>query len=206
MADKEINYHQFLRSRRSVRRFLALKVEDEKLSRILETALFAPSAHNRQPWRFAIVTSEGVKTLLAKSLSGDFYADLIRDGVDKKVVENRVNLAIKRMIGTPVIIILCLDMSEMNKFDQNHQKEGEFEFLMGVQSVAAAGLQILLAAHAEGLSGFWSCSALFSQKTIIVTLSLPDSWQPQAILHLGYPAISPKLKSLKSPNEITRYF
>ena len=33
---------------------------------------------------------------------------------------------------------------------------------MGTQSVALAGLQLLLAAHAEGLGGTWICWPLFA--------------------------------------------
>src|SRR5215475_1912615 len=48
--------HNFLRTRRSIRRFKPDPVPDPVIQNILLTAAFAPSAHNRQPWRFVVVT------------------------------------------------------------------------------------------------------------------------------------------------------
>jgi nitroreductase len=43
--------------RRSVRNFLPKPVEPEKIERILKAACAAPSAHNRQPWEFLVITA-----------------------------------------------------------------------------------------------------------------------------------------------------
>jgi nitroreductase len=69
---------------------------------------------------------------------------------------------------------------------------------MAVQSVAAAGLQLLLAAHAEGLGGVWACWPLFAQKTIQKTLKLPETWEPQGMFFLGYPEFVPEIRDRKS--------
>ena len=42
--------------RRSVRRFLAKPVEQEKIERILRAGFEAPSARNRRPWEFLVLT------------------------------------------------------------------------------------------------------------------------------------------------------
>lgn len=42
-------------TRRSVRRYLDTPVPDELVTRLLEAAMTAPSAHNQQPWRFVVV-------------------------------------------------------------------------------------------------------------------------------------------------------
>jgi nitroreductase len=44
-----------LYNRRSTRKFLNKKVEEEKIKSLLTAALLAPSSHNRQPWEFIIV-------------------------------------------------------------------------------------------------------------------------------------------------------
>ena len=51
--------HNFLRSRRSIRRFRPEPIEDAVIERILTTATYAPSAHNRQPWRFCVIKDPG---------------------------------------------------------------------------------------------------------------------------------------------------
>ena len=42
-------------TRRSIRRYQERPVEKEKLSRVLEAARLAPSADNRQEWRFVVI-------------------------------------------------------------------------------------------------------------------------------------------------------
>jgi nitroreductase len=44
--------------RRSVRHFLPKPVEPEKIERILRAGFEAPSAHNRRPWEFAVITGK----------------------------------------------------------------------------------------------------------------------------------------------------
>ncbi|MFH1352699.1 MAG: nitroreductase family protein [bacterium] len=52
---------EVIKKRRSIRRFLPKKIEDEKLDFIIEAARLAPSANNRQEWRFILVTDDEVK-------------------------------------------------------------------------------------------------------------------------------------------------
>ena len=47
---------EFIKSRRSIRKFLDEPVEKTQLTTILEAARWAPSAGNCQPWRFIVIT------------------------------------------------------------------------------------------------------------------------------------------------------
>lgn len=49
---------EFIKSRRSIRKFLDKPVEKEHLTKILEAARWAPSAGNCQPWRFIVITDK----------------------------------------------------------------------------------------------------------------------------------------------------
>ena len=73
---------------------------------------------------------------------------------------------------------------------------------MAVQSVANAGMQLLLAAHAEGLGGVWVCSPLFVTETIQSILPLPKTWEPQAMFFLGFPEAIPDIRERKPIDEI----
>jgi F420 biosynthesis protein FbiB-like protein len=99
------------------------------------------------------------------------------------------------MTSAPVVILLCLDMSEMDLYPD--EKRQYAERTMAMQSVAAAGLQLLLAAQAEGLGGVWVCSPLFAQEVIRKTLNLPDAWEPQGMFYVGYADELPKSKVMK---------
>jgi nitroreductase len=55
---------EVIRTRRSIRKYEAKLVEEEKLRKVLEAARLAPSAGNKQPWRFIIVTDPKIKEKL----------------------------------------------------------------------------------------------------------------------------------------------
>jgi coenzyme F420-0:L-glutamate ligase / coenzyme F420-1:gamma-L-glutamate ligase len=196
--------HDFLRSRRSIRRFQPKDVDRERLTRILKTATYAPSAHNRQPWRFAVLTQPEPKHRLSDLLSADFRRDLAADGLPGAEIESRLQRSRNRIMDAPVIVILCMDLSEMDIYPD--EKRSSAERTMAIQSVATAGLQLQLAAHAEGLASVWTCGPLFSPGTVKAALDLPESWEPQAMFFIGYAAEGPKAKDLKSLAEVVRFY
>ena len=130
----------------------------------------------------------------------DFERDLRRDGVSPEKIQAQLKRSKDRINSAPVAILLCLDMSEMDSYPD--QKRQYAERMMASQSVAAAGLQILLAAHAEGLGGVWVCSPLFAGETIQKTLNLPAAWEPQAMFFIGYTDESPEVRERKSVENI----
>ena len=171
------------------------------IQNILATATFAPSAHNRQPWRFAVITMQSVKEKLASAMAADFERDLRLDGVPLERIEIQVKRSKERILSAPVAILLCLDMSEMDTYPDENRSQAER--LMAIQSVAAAGLQLLLAVHAEGLGGVWACWPLFAQETIQAALNLSETWEPQAMFFIGYPEDRPNPREKKSINDIS---
>lgn len=55
-------------SRRSIRKYEQKKIPSEVLGKILEAGRKAPSAANRQPWHFIVVTDDAIKRELSKGL------------------------------------------------------------------------------------------------------------------------------------------
>ncbi|MBO3803266.1 MAG: nitroreductase family protein [Candidatus Brockarchaeota archaeon] len=53
--------------RRSVRKYKSDPIPEEALLRVLEAARLAPSAGNRQPWRFVVVKDAGRRAEIAKA-------------------------------------------------------------------------------------------------------------------------------------------
>ncbi len=199
-----IDLHTFLQTRRSIRRFKADPIPDSVIERILTTATFAPSAHHRQPWRFAVVTDLSTKEKLANAMAIEFQRDLEADALSPDDVEKKVARSHDRIISAPVVIILSVDMSEMDTYPDRRRKKAEY--IMATQSAANAGMQLLLAAHAEGLGSVWVCSPLFAQETVQAALELPKSWEPQAMYFLGYPVEIPQPRERKPIKEIVKTF
>jgi nitroreductase len=64
---------EVIATRRSVRAYKNQKVSDEKLDKILEAARLAPSASNRQPWKFIVVRDPIKRRDLAKASRGQSF-------------------------------------------------------------------------------------------------------------------------------------
>lgn len=64
-----------IQSRRSIRKYTAAPVEEEKLLKVLEAARLSPSARNLQQWKFIVVRDEHTKAQLCEAACGqDFVA------------------------------------------------------------------------------------------------------------------------------------
>ena len=62
-----------IRKRRSIRLYERKPVNEEKLNRVLEAGRLAPSADNRQPWRFIVVTDEKIKEKLRAAYDEEWF-------------------------------------------------------------------------------------------------------------------------------------
>ena len=62
-----------IKTRKSVRKYLDKPVEDEKLNAILEAAGLAPSASNRQEWRFVVVRHPNTRRRLAEAANSQTF-------------------------------------------------------------------------------------------------------------------------------------
>lgn len=175
-----------LRGRRSIRRYLQKPVPDALLETILETAAHAPSAHNRQPWRFAIVTEAESKRGLAAAMGDRLRADRTRDGDSPEAIEQDVARSFARITSAPVVIMVCLTMEDMDIYPDARRSNAEHQ--MAIQGTAMATQNLLLAAHEAGLGASVMCAPLFCPDTARNALELPARWEPQVLVMLGYPA------------------
>lgn len=173
-------------SRRSIRQYLDKPVPRGLIEKILDAARWAPSAHNRQPWRFAILESAQTKDTLAAAMAIRLRADLERDGAPQDVIEKDASRSQERITNAPVVIVVCVSMREMDFYPDARRQNAEY--LMATQSVAMAAQNLLLATHASGLGACWMCAPLFVPDTVREVLQLDADWEPQALIAMGYPA------------------
>jgi coenzyme F420-0:L-glutamate ligase/coenzyme F420-1:gamma-L-glutamate ligase len=177
---------ELIKSRRSIRRYRQEAIPEATILRLLEAATWAPSAHNRQPWRFAVLTIAADKDRLAQAMGARLRADRTADGDDPQDIERDVARSYARLTGAPVLIVVCLSMVDMDIYPDARRSQNER--IMAVQSTAMAAQNLLLLAQAEGLAGCWVCAPLFVPELVKDTLDLPTDWEPQGLITLGQPA------------------
>lgn len=182
----EHDLHQLIRDRRAIRRYQKRPVKREIVKQLLESAIWAPSAHNRQPWRFAVLTAHEDKERLARAMGEKLFKDRTADGDPNPDIEGDVARSWSRIVGAPVVIGVFLSMSAMDRYPDEGRNRAEH--LMAVQSVAMAAQNLWLLAHAEGLGACWLCAPLFVPDLVRETLNLPEDWQAQGLMTLGWPA------------------
>lgn len=175
-----------LLNRRTIRRYCPDPIPRALVEKMLTAAVWAPSAHNRQPWRFAVIETAEQKAALAQAMGDRLRRDLRADGVPADVIEQDAQRSYTRIAGAPVVIVACLSMADMDRYPD--ERRSSAERVMAVQSVAMAGQNLLLAAHDAGLGACWMCAPLFCPDVVRDTLALPVDWEPQGLVTLGYPA------------------
>jgi F420 biosynthesis protein FbiB-like protein len=172
-----------IKSRRSIRRYSLEPVAQETILHLLEAATWAPSAHNRQPWRFAVLTRPADIEQLAQAMGARLQADRTADGDDPTDIERDVARSYTRLTGAPAVIVVCLSMAEMDHYPDPRRARNEW--VMAAQSTAMAAQNLLLLAHAQGLAACWICAPLFAPELVRETLALPQDWEPQGLITLG---------------------
>jgi F420 biosynthesis protein FbiB-like protein len=192
----------WMRGRRSIRRYRPEPLPPGTIERLLDAARFAPSAHNRQPWRFAIVQGAAEKEQLADAMGARLRADRTADGDDDAAIEQDVARSQARITAAPVVIVACYTLGDMDRYPD--RRRAEAERLMAVQSTAMAVQNLLLLAHAEGLAACWMCAPLFCPDVVRTALGLPADWQPQALVTLGRPAGPGKPRERRPFAEVVR--
>ncbi len=185
--------------RRSIRRYRPEPLDQALIERILAQAIWAPSAHNRQPWRFAVVTQAQRRTL-ADAMAARLKRDRLDDGDDPAVVAADAARSIARLIEAPALILVALTMQEMDRYPD--PRRAQAEFLMAVQSTAMAAQNLMLAAQSEGLGSCVLCAPLFCPDTVLEALDLRRDWQPQCLITMGRPANAGKAASRRPLAEV----
>ncbi len=154
-----MEFWDVIHARRSVRQFRQDKpVKEAQVQKLLEAAIRAPSAGNRQPWHFYVVWSQDVKDgLAAAAFDQTFVAE------------------------APVVIVVCADAARSSARYGSRGRD-----LYCIQDTAIATTYILLAAVDMGLGACWV--GAFDEEQAAAVLRLPAVLRPVAIVPIGYPA------------------
>ena len=68
-----MNFLDLVKQRYSSRSYQAKSVEQEKVDYVMECVRFAPSAVNKQPWRFRVISGDGDKEKLHQCYNREWF-------------------------------------------------------------------------------------------------------------------------------------
>jgi nitroreductase len=187
-----------LRATGAVRSFTDQSVSDETIAEILDTARFAPSGGNRQPWRVAVVRDRALRASLAELMKPTWneYIAARHAGerpfnpVDYRaptVIEPAPNELLDHLVDAPAVLVVAADLAQLAAMDL----DGDQMPIVGGASVYPFCWSILLAAHHHGLGGVLTTFLARSQRSAAGLLDLPSHHAIAAMLVLGHPESRP---------------
>ena len=186
-----------LRSTGSVRAFTDEPVDDATLYSVLDTARFAPSGGNRQPWRVAIIRDPSARRALADQMQAvwDEYQAYHRAGLvpfaggqlPPGSIEHVPNVLLDAIETIPVVLCIAADRSKIAVMDGALDRPP----ITGGASIYPFCWNLLLAAREHGLGGVITTFLSRAEPTASPALGLPASHALAATIFLGHPVHQP---------------
>lgn len=149
-----------------------------------------------------VTTPEG-KARLAAEMGTRWESDLRGDALPEETIARRITRSHRRIEGSPAVVVACLVKDVLDRYPDERRQAAEYT--MGAHSLGAALQDILLGAHARGLAGFWMCAPIFCPAEARHALDLDPTWEPQALVLLGYPEQQPPAREPR-PGEVMHVF
>ncbi len=172
--------------RRSLRQFDARPIPRPTLHQLLYAACLAPAPHHTRPWRFVVLESGASRRRLAEAMGAAWRRDLEGDGVAQGRIEALLARSRRQIEGAPALVLGCLVREGLRSWSDERRRRAEWG--MALQSMGCALENLMVAAHAEGLASFWISAPLFCGPEVRAALDLPEEYEPQALVAIGYPA------------------
>lgn len=188
--------------RRSIRKFREEEVPLEVLNQILDAARVAPSAKNRQPWKYIVFGNEQKKEFL----------HVMEEGLQRE--EKGVTKLPKSQHGIPdarntlrimqeaPIIIAIINTNGKSPFFPIDSDDRITEICDSL-SIGASVEHILLAAEDLGLGTLWIANTCFAYTELTAYLNTED--QLVGAIAIGYASENPGSRPRKPLNEIVEY-
>lgn len=198
-ASGSTRLRELLSARTSVRSYLPRPLAAKTIEALLDAARHAPSPHNSQPWRFAVVNAATMRERMLRAMAARWRADLVAQGMPAPQIEAVLMRSRQRVMDAPAVVVVFLDPGTAARWSTPGRQAGEH--VMALQAVGAAIQTLLLAATAFGLGTCWICAPLFAPDEVAEALGVPRHLEAQALLTIGYPAASPKHRGRRIVSE-----
>lgn len=143
-------------------------VPRETIAELIEAATWAPNHKLTQPWRFTVVTGS------ARERLGEVWGNEAAAGADPKVRDAIRAGEAKKPLRSPALIVVSV------RTDANPVTAEE-----DLIATAAATQNLLLAAHARGLSAAWKTGKIVHNLEVKRFLGVDPADRIIAVVYLG---------------------
>jgi nitroreductase len=140
----------------------------EQLQQILIAGASAPDHGRMQPWRFIVIDGE------ARTRLGELMAQSLQRR-EPAIAEERLEAECKKALRAPAIIVVAAVVRDNPKVPDVEQ----------MISAGAAAQNMLVAAHAMGLGGFWRTGGFAYDAEVKKALGFAETDAIVAVLYIG---------------------
>jgi len=180
-----MDLNEAILGRRAVREYTQQAIDTAVIRRLIDAAIFAPSAVNAQPWTFTVVRDQALLDRISDRAKSHMLATLA-PGAQADHFHSMLSDAKFQIFYHAPVLVLISALTQARWI---------------VEDCALAAENLMLAAYAAGLG---SCWIGFEQDFLNTAdgkqiLSLPAEWVSVAPIILGYPTLAPPPVPRKEP-------
>lgn len=188
--------------RRSIRKYQNRMVERGDIEKLIEAARLAPSAKNRQPWKYIVYTGAEKETLL----------NAMEQGLDREAAEH--HLLPKSAFGLPdafhtlqvmrqaPVVIIVMNTNGQSPYEEI-DTDRRFSEICDSLSIGASIENMLLKATQLGLGTLWIANTCFAYHDMMQVIQAPG--QLIGAVALGYPDEQPPKRPRKPLEDILEF-
>lgn len=203
------DFFDVVAARRSIRKFKPEPIPVADLQEIVRLGTLAPSASNKQMWKFiAVINKEIIEKMhdVVAEKMDQLATELEPYGTDKLVRSMRPYATLFKQ--APCVLVV-LQEPYTGKIETAMLEAGyDAHELMkkhgygGPQSVGAAIQNILLSAEEKGYGTCWMCAPLTAQYELCEFLNVTPPWMIAALIPIGIPDEAPAARPRKPLEEV----
>jgi len=175
-----------IRERRSIGKCTDEVPDRALIEQILEAGTWAPNHHLSEPWRFLVLSGEA-----RNGLGEAMGAAAARTAKTPEAGERARKSAAGKPLRAPYVIAMYAD-----------PQPGEVE-VEEIVATAAAGQNMLLAAHELGLAAMWRSGDLIFSQEVREYLQLPEAAIMLGVIYVGCPAMEPPQRERKAIEHVS---
>lgn len=188
--------------RRSIRKYQNRMVERGDIEKLIEAARLAPSAKNRQPWKYIVYTGAEKEKLL----------NAMEKGLEREAAEH--NLLPKSAFGLPdafhtlqvmrqaPVVIIVMNTNGQSPYEEIDTDRRLSEICDSL-SIGASIENMLLKATQLGLGTLWIANTCFAYHDMMQVIQAPG--QLIGAVALGYPDEQPPKRPRKPIEDILEF-
>ncbi len=196
-----------INNRKSIRKFKKIKIDTQEIKQIINAAILAPSAKNRQPWHFYVIQDKELDILLEKVAEGieNLSEEYKKAGISRPDIDAAYHTLESMHQASAIIIITCKKKYKESFSDGVNWYLNALDIeTTDILSIGAAIEHMLLKATEMGYGTLWVCDIFYAYPQVVKYLRTDDA--VVSAVCIGCSDEFPSVRSRLSMNEVTTFY